>query len=262
MLRVRDTGIGIAAGHAAAHLRAVRAGRTARCDRSQGGLGIGLTLVKQLVEMHGGSVEARSDGPGQGQRVRRAPAAVVGRAPSRSGAGRRRRARPRRRTCRLPHPGRGRQRGRRRQPGACCCGCRATRSGSPTTAWRRWRSATTYPPDVVFLDIGLPGMDGYEVARRLRQQPGLEKACCWSALTGWGQEEDRRRSRRPASTTTSSSRSTRRAGETAGAGPAAGVSEGAFPFSPAGASCPPNPHPRSLSTPWRGRALRRKVAGI
>jgi CheY-like chemotaxis protein len=49
-----------------------------------------------------------------------------------------------------------------------------------------------YTPDVVFLDIGMPGMDGYEVARRLRQQPGLENVVL-AALTGWGQKEDRRR---------------------------------------------------------------------
>jgi CheY-like chemotaxis protein len=48
------------------------------------------------------------------------------------------------------------------------------------------------PPDVVFLDIGMPGMDGYEVARRMRQQPGLENTVL-AALTGWGQQEDRRR---------------------------------------------------------------------
>src|ERR671938_792283 len=50
----------------------------------------------------------------------------------------------------------------------------------------------TFTPDVVFLDIGMPGMDGYEVARRLRQQPGLERVVL-AALTGWGQQEDRRR---------------------------------------------------------------------
>ena len=50
----------------------------------------------------------------------------------------------------------------------------------------------SYAPDVVFLDIGMPAMDGYEVARRMRQMPGLEKAVL-AALTGWGQEEDRRR---------------------------------------------------------------------
>ena len=50
----------------------------------------------------------------------------------------------------------------------------------------------TYTPDVVFLDIGMPGMDGYEAARRIREQPGLGKTVL-AALTGWGQQEDRRR---------------------------------------------------------------------
>jgi CheY-like chemotaxis protein len=50
----------------------------------------------------------------------------------------------------------------------------------------------SYSPHAVFLDIGMPGMDGYEVARRMRQQPGTEKIML-AALTGWGQQEDRRR---------------------------------------------------------------------
>ena len=53
--------------------------------------------------------------------------------------------------------------------------------------------AISYRPEMVFLDIGMPGMDGYEVARRLRQTSGLEKIIL-AALTGWGQQEDRRRS--------------------------------------------------------------------
>jgi two-component system CheB/CheR fusion protein len=55
-------------------------------------------------------------------------------------------------------------------------------------------AARDYRPEIAFLDIGMPGLDGYEVARRLRQEPGLEKVVL-VALTGWGQEEDRRRSR-------------------------------------------------------------------
>jgi CheY-like chemotaxis protein len=51
----------------------------------------------------------------------------------------------------------------------------------------------TYTPDIVFMDIGMPGMDGYEVARRIRKHPGLEDVVL-TALTGWGQQEDRRRS--------------------------------------------------------------------
>ena len=50
----------------------------------------------------------------------------------------------------------------------------------------------SYVPHAVFLDIGMPGMDGYEVARRMREQPAL-KSVVLAALTGWGQEEDRRR---------------------------------------------------------------------
>jgi two-component system CheB/CheR fusion protein len=55
-------------------------------------------------------------------------------------------------------------------------------------------TAQAQRPDMIFLDIGMPGMDGYEVARRVRQQPGLEGVSL-IALTGWGQEEDRRRTR-------------------------------------------------------------------
>jgi CheY-like chemotaxis protein len=51
-----------------------------------------------------------------------------------------------------------------------------------------------YRPQMVFLDLGMPGMDGYEVARRLRQQPGLENVRL-AALTGWGQPDDRRRTK-------------------------------------------------------------------
>src|SRR5438874_578384 len=58
----------------------------------------------------------------------------------------------------------------------------------------RLEVAGVYQPQVILLDIGLPGMDGYEVVRRLRQKPGLEKALI-AAVSGYGQDEDRRRSR-------------------------------------------------------------------
>jgi CheY-like chemotaxis protein len=54
------------------------------------------------------------------------------------------------------------------------------------------KAAAQFHPDLIFLDIGMPGMDGYEVARRIRRTPGLEKTVL-AALTGWGQQEDRRR---------------------------------------------------------------------
>ena len=67
--------------------------------------------------------------------------------------------------------------------------------------------ARTFVPDLVLLDIGMPGMDGYEVARQLRQMPALKNAVL-VAQTGWGQEEDRLRARRQASISTWSSRLT------------------------------------------------------
>ena len=65
-------------------------------------------------------------------------------------------------------------------------------------------AAEAFRPEVVLLDIGLPGMDGYEVARRLRERPARKRRLL-VALTGWGQEEDRRRTGRRASTPISSS---------------------------------------------------------
>ena len=143
--------------------------------------------------MHGGTVEARSDGPGHGQRVRRPPAGLRRPAAERRPAGRGGRA------------------GGRRPPAARVlvvddnvdaaeslalllrlCGPRGPRG--PRRAGRPLEAAAEFRPDVVLLDIGLPGMDGYEVARRLRRTP-RPAAAVLVALTGWGQEEDRRRSR-------------------------------------------------------------------
>ena len=63
----------------------------------------------------------------------------------------------------------------------------------PTMARPHWKPPSTYRPDVVLLDIGLPGLDGFEVAKRLRQQPGLSSVVL-VAMTGYGQESDRQRS--------------------------------------------------------------------
>jgi PAS domain S-box-containing protein len=158
-------------------------------NRSQGGLGIGLTLVRNLVDKHGGSVEARSAGPGQGSEF-------VVRLPLAEGR---------------PGPQGANQRGD--LPAAVAprrilvvddnldaadslamllkfLGADVyTVNGGPAAI----EALTTYRPSVVLLDIGMPGMDGYEVARRARQHPeGRDVTLI--ALTGWGQEEDRRRS--------------------------------------------------------------------
>ena len=157
--------------------------------RSQGGLGIGLTLVKRLVEMHEGTVEARSEGKGKGSEFSiRLPALVEATA------------------------------ARGAQPGAALAGgpsrrvlvvddnldaadsigkllklfghdVRCVYDGVAALA-----TVKDYQPEVVVLDIGLPEMDGYEVAKRMRAMPQLQNTRI-VAVTGYGQEDDRRRSR-------------------------------------------------------------------
>jgi signal transduction histidine kinase len=188
VLRVRDTGIGLEPEMLPRIFDLfVQVDHTA--TRSQGGLGIGLTLVKNLVEMHQGSVEAHSPGLGQGSEfVVRLPLSAQAleavkpqddrEAPQQS-SGRRLLVVDDNRDAAdslatllrlLGHE------------------VRVAHDGPAALAL-----AKDYRPEVVFLDIGMPGMDGYQVARRLRRQPGLEGVRL-AALTGWGQPEDRRRS--------------------------------------------------------------------
>jgi signal transduction histidine kinase/CheY-like chemotaxis protein len=190
-LRIRDTGIGVApdllpkifdlfvqADHAA--------------TRSQGGLGIGLTLVKNLIEMHGGSVEVHSAGLGKGSEfVVRLPLLDQERQePMENETGEPRQdASPSGRQLLVVDDN---------KDAAVSLAMLLRLQGHEVRVAHDGPSAlelaTSYHPDMVFLDIGMPGMDGYEVARRLRQQPGLENTVL-AALTGWGQQEDRRRSK-------------------------------------------------------------------
>ena len=158
-------------------------------DRAQGGLGIGLTMVRTLVKLHGGSVSAFSDGPGRGSefvvRLPLAPAATLPKMRSGPLATEPLKGAPLRvlvvddnvdaahamkhvlklsgHQVTLAHDG----------PGALA-------------------AAAAEPPELVLLDIGLPGMDGYAVAARLREA-GHDRAAL-VAITGYGQEEDLRRS--------------------------------------------------------------------
>jgi PAS domain S-box-containing protein len=185
VLRVRDTGIGMGAEMLTrAFDLFVQAERS--LDRSEGGLGIGLTLVRRLVELHGGDVRAFSDGPGKGSEfVVRLPVVQphqhVGQAPKGRGG---------------PWPS-------RRilvvddnvdvaESLAQYLGVTGHEVRTAYNGPAALEVARTYQPEIVLLDIGMPGMDGYEMARRLRQEPGLENVLL-VALTGYGQEEDRRR---------------------------------------------------------------------
>jgi CheY-like chemotaxis protein/two-component sensor histidine kinase len=158
--------------------------------RAQGGLGIGLTLVKTLVELHGGSVRAHSEGEGRGSEfVIRLPLAA---APDRD-------AQPQA-DARAPD----RLAGKRvlvvddNRDAAESLGTLLRLLGAEVRVAYDGPDAVaaiaTYHPAVVLLDIGMPGMDGHEVARHIRQQPAL-KDVVLIALTGWGQDEDRNRSR-------------------------------------------------------------------
>jgi len=157
--------------------------------RAQGGLGIGLTLVKMLVEMHGGTVEAHSLGTGQGSEfVVRLP--LVEREADVMGVNE-----PVAPTNMLPP--------RRilvvddNQDSASSLGMLLKLLGADVhvvyNGAEALEAVVVYKPDVVLLDIGMPGMDGHEVARRIRRMPrGRELTLI--ALTGWGQDRDRKRS--------------------------------------------------------------------
>jgi PAS domain S-box-containing protein len=158
-------------------------------ERSHGGLGIGLTLVKRLVEMHGGSVEAHSDGLNHGSEfIVRLPAVVglLSEPPSRDGSGRATGAK--RRILVVDD----------NENAAKVLGMLLTALGNDVrTAFDGFTAielAESFLPEIILLDIGMPKLNGYETARRIREQP-WGKSMVLAALTGWGQEEDKRRTR-------------------------------------------------------------------
>ena len=189
-IRVRDDGIGIEP-ELLPHIFDLFFQSATSPDRAHGGLGIGLTLVRTLVEMHGGEVSAYSEGAGCGSEFTvRLPARRGARTPA-VRAGRRRAAAG----ARAAHPAGGGQRrfGRvARAPAAPARprdAHRARRHRGPRARARRCG------PDAVLLDIGLPGLDGFEVARSLREQADADGTLL-VAVSGYGQEADRRRATR------------------------------------------------------------------
>jgi PAS domain S-box-containing protein len=190
VVSVRDTGIGIAAEHLP-HLFEMFSQVVPALERSQGGLGIGLALVRGLVELHGGAVEARSAGPGRGSElIVRLPVADAP-APTRpepSGAGQDSRPGSKWRILvadDLPD-----------SVDSLEIMLRLMGHDIQTAhdGLEAVQAAATFRPDVVLLDIGMPKMNGYEAARCIREQPWGQDIFL-VALTGWGQEEDKQRAR-------------------------------------------------------------------
>jgi two-component system CheB/CheR fusion protein len=159
-------------------------------NRSQGGLGIGLTLVRSLVELHSGSVSAQSDGPGTGSefvvRLPLAKAEAKSQRPHEPLAPAR--ALPFRRILVVDD----------NVDSAATLGMLLKFLGADVQTANDGRAALDaigkYKPDVVLLDIGMPGMDGFEVAKQIRTHNEFDNITL-IALTGWGQEDDRRRTR-------------------------------------------------------------------
>lgn len=190
-IRVRDSGIGIPRSLLPRIFDMFTQGAFAS-GRAPGGLGIGLTLVRSLVEMHGGSVSAQSDGPAQGSVFTvRLPVITAGHdagAPAGAAAAGPARVAALPRVLIVDD----------NLDSADSLGALLKILGANVTVAHdgetALKSIDVQRPDIVFLDIGMPRMDGYEVARRIRQQPGAHDMFL-VALTGWGQEKDRLRTK-------------------------------------------------------------------
>jgi len=183
-ISVRDTGVGIAP-EMLPHIFSMFVQERQSLDRSQGGLGLGLAIVRNLVELHGGTVEARSPGRGLGSELTiRLPAAT----PAEDAA--------------QPDAPRAHVAGRRRrilvvddnEDAADLLSAVLEQLGNTTRVAHDADSALRlleeFDAECAVLDIGLPVVDGYELARRLRQRPGMRRLQL-IALTGYGQQSDR-----------------------------------------------------------------------
>jgi PAS domain S-box-containing protein len=191
VVSVKDTGAGISA-EMLPHVFEMFMQGDRSLERRQGGLGIGLTLVKRLVEMHGGSVEARSEGLGRGSEFLVRLPVVSTPAPSE-----------------YPRPHSNGTTGTTGLPARILVvddNEDAARSLSLLLRHRGHEvrtahdgveavtAATEFRPAIAILDIGLPKLNGYDVARRIRSEPWGQDVML-IALTGWGQGEDKLRAR-------------------------------------------------------------------
>ncbi|MBC7480913.1 MAG: response regulator [Rhizobacter sp.] len=188
VVTVEDNGVGIPA-HMLGKVFEIFTQVDRSLERSKGGLGIGLSLVQRLVELHGGSVQASSDGDGKGSAfVVRLPVALpLGGDRREEGEAEPVRPQSRRRILVVDD----------NQDAAISLAELLKIMGNETaTAYDGLEAlevAAAFRPDVALLDIGMPKLNGYEVCRRIRQQ-SWGKSIVLFALTGWGQEDDQQRS--------------------------------------------------------------------
>ncbi len=190
VVRVRDSGIGIPAEMLSRIFEMfTQVARTV--ERSYGGLGLGLTLVKRLVELHGGSVEARSNDSGSEFIVRLpvldslpTPEDLVESAQRKSAL-----TKPRSRRVLVVDD----------NPDAVetlsiLLQLRHNDVLTAVDGLEAVEAAAAFQPDLILLDIGLPKLNGYDAARRIREQRHDQRLVI-VAMTGWGQEEDKRKSK-------------------------------------------------------------------
>ena len=191
-ISVRDTGLGVAP-NLLPHVFDLFTQADRTLDRAEGGLGIGLTLVKRLVELHGGNVEARSEGLGRGAEfiVRLPVLAMESSVAAHARKSPDTRVAPEERSLRILIVD---DNVDAADSIAMLLSMEGHQTRTVNTARAALLAAPEFKPEVVLLDIGLPEMDGYEVARRLRAQNGAHLMRL-VAVTGYGQPADRRRAR-------------------------------------------------------------------
>lgn len=190
VIRVKDAGIGIDPASLSRIFEMFVQGDSS-IEQRQGGIGIGLTLVRRLVEMHGGSVEAHSEGAGKGSEfVIRLPVAAPATESDLRDSGRLNEldlAAPSRRILVVDD----------NRDSAETMAMLLRLSGHDVRTAHDGLSAlevaAAFAPELVLLDIGLPGLNGYDVAIQMRAGYGTDVTII--AMTGWGQEEDRRRAK-------------------------------------------------------------------
>jgi CheY-like chemotaxis protein len=188
VIAVRDDGIGIAPEMLKRVFEPFAQGERTY-SRSRGGLGIGLALARRLVVMQGGTIEARSDGPGRGSEFRvRLPLAPADAAFVAAQAEQAAEPQPVGRRVLVVEDNADGAAMLAALLGDAGCDVHTVHDGAAAVD-----AARHYQPDVILLDIGLPTLDGHETCRRIRREP-------WSAgmtimaVTGWGQRDDQRRS--------------------------------------------------------------------